>query len=351
MKEKNNTSTINKLIYLSVLTLIICLIFVVSKYIGLVVFVKKIIKAVIPVFIAIFVSFILEPFIVFFIKRNLKRKYSVLLVYVLLSLMIGLVLFFTIPSFIGQVEVFSLSIPSLIQLLESFIDSFGVNLGYGISNSINTFFSSLSSSVFEFLGSFLSVIYDGLLGISGALFLSFDFPKFKEKCKKIIPNKIKDPVVFYFNNFLPFIHKYFLGMFVDTVIIFFISLLGFIIIDIDYILVISFFIAVTNLIPIIGPYIGGIPAILVGFSISSSLGISALVIVIIVQIIESILLQPIILKNTISLHPIEGILGISLFGSFFGVIGMILSPILIVSIKLLFLPYDNKSEVSTIQFE
>ena len=118
-------------------------------------------------------------------------------------------------------------------------------------------------------------------------------------------------------------------------------MIGFFVIDIDYILVISFFIAITNLIPIIGPYIGGIPAVLVGFSVSTNLGVSALVVVIIVQLIESVLLQPIILKNTISLHPLEGILGISLFGSFFGVIGMILSPILIVAIKLLFLPYEN----------
>ena len=48
-----------------------------------------------------------------------------------------------------------------------------------------------------------------------------------------------------------------------------------------------------------------------------------------------------ILKNVIKLHPLEGILGISLFGALFGVVGMISSPILIVAIKLLFLPYNE----------
>lgn len=341
MKEKTNTATINKLIYISVLTLIICLIFVVSKYIGLAIFIKKVIKAFVPVFISVFVSFLVEPFINVFIKRNIKRKYSVLLAYFLLLLIVGLILLFTIPSFIEQVEVFVSSIPSLIKLIESFTDGLGVNLGFSVSNSLNGIFSNLSESIINFLGSFVSIAYDTLLGLSGAVFLSFEFPIFKEKCKGYIPKRINAPVVFYFQNFLPFIHKYFFGMLLDTVIIFFISVIGFFVIDIDYILVISFFIAITNLIPIIGPYIGGIPAVLVGFSVSTNLGVSALVVVIIVQLIESVLLQPIILKNTISLHPLEGILGISLFGSFFGVIGMILSPILIVAIKLLFLPYEN----------
>ena len=191
--------------------------------------------------------------------------------------------------------------------------------------------------------------------MSGALFLSFDFDKFQDAIKFRIPSKLKKPVLYYFENFLPFIHKYFLGILIDSIFIFIISIIGFSVIGIDYTLVISIFIAFTNLIPIIGPYIGGIPAAIIGFSVSSSLGISAIIVVVLVQFIESNFIQPLILKNVISLHPLEGILGISLFGSLFGVIGMIFSPILIVSIKLLFLPYnekiDNQMKIQKIEKE
>ena len=131
-------------------------------------------------------------------------------------------------------------------------------------------------------------------------------------------------------------------MLVDSFFIFIISIIGFSLIEIDYVLVVSAIIAITNLIPIVGPYIGGIPAVIIGFSFSSTVGISAIIVVSVVQIIESVFLQPLILKNAISLHPLEGILGISVFGSLFGVIGMILSPILVVAVKLLFMPYDAK---------
>ena len=351
MQSKADIKTINKLIYISLLTLIVCLIFVVSKYIGLSTLISKIIKSFIPVFIAIFVSFLLEPFIGLFLKRGIKRKYSVIIVYALVVVLIGLLLYFTIPSLIKQIEVFIDNVPSLINIVENFIGKIGIDVGENrISDLLNSVLFNFSSSLLNYLSSSLSVLFDVLLGISGAIFLSFDFPLFRNSIKKYIPKRIKEPLIYYFQNFLPFVHKYFLGMLIDSVLIFIISIIGFSLIGIEYTLVISLFIAITNLIPIIGPYIGGIPAALIGFSISPTLGVSAIIVVVIVQIIESNFMQPIILKNVISLHPLEGILGISLFGTLLGVFGMILSPILIVAIKLLFLPYKEKEENKLINF-
>lgn len=345
MQEKMNIKAINKTLYIGIVILITFLIFLISKYLGVGLLLIKILNALVPVLLAIFISFIVEPIIKLFIKLGIKRKYSVIITYLIFALVLGLVLYFTIPVLIEQIKVFITNIPSLINLVTDFLGK----LGIGTNNeSINTSFNSLlievSSNILNTLGSSIDIIFNILLGISGALFLSFDFDKFKENVKVKIPIRFKKPVVYYFENFLPFIHKYFLGIFIDSILIFIISIIGFSIIGIDYALVISIFIAFTNLIPIIGPYIGGVPAALIGFSVSTTMGISAIVVVIIVQFIESNFMQPLILKNVISLHPLEGILGISLFGALFGVIGMILSPILIVSIKLLFLPYNDKIE-------
>ena len=343
--EKSNIKTINKLIYISLLTLIVCLIFVVSKYIGLDNLISKIIKSFVPIFIAIFLSFIIEPVIGLFLKRGIRRNYSVLLVYAFLILAIGLLLYFTIPALIEQIKIFAGSIPSLINIVENFMNKMGFNLKENqIGDVFNSILVDFTNGIINYLSSSLSFVFDLLLGVSGAIFLSFDFPKFRKSVKEYIPKRIKEPVIYYFKNLLPFVHKYFLGMLIDSILIFIISIIGFSLIGIEYTLVISLFISITNLIPIVGPYIGGIPAALIGFSVSSTLGISAIIVVVIVQIIESNFMQPLILKNVIALHPLEGILGISLFGALFGVVGMILSPILVVAIKLLFLPYTEKEE-------
>lgn len=348
MNGKNNTITINKLIYIGIFVLIVCLIFVVSKYIQLDELFKKIFNSFIPVLIAILVSFIIEPFVDVFSNKGIKRKYSVILAYFFVLIVIGLAMILTVPSLVSQVQIFISSVPLLINDIVSFVGNLGIGLGSNVSDFLNNIFLNLYSSIIKLLGSSLSIIYNVLLGLSGAIFLSFDFQNFRNSVKKHIPKRIKEPVIFYFHHFLPLVRKYFFGMFIDSIIIFIISIIGFSIIGLDYVLIISIFICVTNLIPIIGPYIGGVPAVIIGFTSSYALGISSLVVVVVVQLIESVFVQPIILKNVISLHPLEGILGISLFGTLFGVIGMILSPILIVSIKLLFLPYDAKQALETI---
>ena len=353
MEEKMNIKATNRILYIGIIALITCLIFFVYKYIGLGNFIEKIIRSLIPVFIAIFISFILEPVVKMFIKRGIKRKYSVILTYLIFAFLIGIVLYFTIPVFVKQIDVFISNIPTLTATVNDFLKKIGISSNIG--SSFSSLIINISSNILSILWSSISSLFNILLGVSGALFLSFDFDKFQDAIKFRIPSKLKKPVLYYFENFLPFIHKYFLGILIDSIFIFIISIIGFSVIGIDYTLVISIFIAFTNLIPIIGPYIGGIPAAIIGFSVSSSLGISAIIVVVLVQFIESNFIQPLILKNVISLHPLEGILGISLFGSLFGVIGMIFSPILIVSIKLLFLPYnekiDNQMKIQKIEKE
>ena len=346
MDEANeNHNSINKLIKLSFLILLIFSILAVAKYIGVNSFINKIAKAIVPVIIAICVSFIVEPIIRFLERKNIKRRYAVLIAYFFFIMLIALIIYITLPQFIKQLKIFINNIPYLIETVESFLNKIGINTGgQDTSNTINNLIINISNAVLKKVSSSVSVIFDILLGLSGSIFLSFDFLKFKDETKKRIPKRIKEPTIYYFKNLLPFIHKYIFGMLIDSILIFIISIIGFSIIGIEYTLVIALFIAITNLIPIIGPYIGGIPAAIIGFSVSSTLGISAVVVVVIVQIIESNFMQPLILKNVIKLHPLEGILGISLFGALFGVVGMIFSPILVVAIKLLFLPYDENIE-------
>lgn len=345
--ENVNSKSINKILYFSLLVFSLSLILFIAKYSGLFYLLGIILYSFIPVFIAVFVSFILEPFISCLEIKGVKRKYGVLIVYSFILLFWGLLLYFTIPSLVEQVKVFVSNIPDLITIITKFLGKTGFSLDeIKIGNTVNDAFLNISKKIMKYIESSFSILFNIILGISGALFLSFDFLKFKAGIKKYIPTKIKRPIIYYFQNFLPFVHKYFVGILIDSILIFVISMFGFFIIDIEYILVLSLIIAITNLIPIIGPYIGGIPAAIVGFSVSSNLGISAIIVVVIVQLIESNFLQPLILKNAIKLHPLEGILGISLFGALLGVIGMILSPILVVAIKLLFIPYnENENKI------
>ena len=100
---------------------------------------------------------------------------------------------------------------------------------------------------------------------------------------------------------------------------------GFAIVGLNAAVVFGLFCGITDLIPYIGPYIGGAAAVIVGFTQSPIIGFATLVVAIIVQLVESYVLQPVVMSKAMQLSPITIIVGLLLFGYFFGIVGMIIA--------------------------
>ena len=92
---------------------------------------------------------------------------------------------------------------------------------------------------------------------------------------------------------------------------------------------------ITDLIPYIGPYIGGAAAVLVGFGQSKTIGFLALICAFIIQLIENNILQPIVMSKATKLHPITIMIGLLIFGHFFGIIGLLLSTPILALLKVI----------------
>ena len=110
-------------------------------------------------------------------------------------------------------------------------------------------------------------------------------------------------------------------------------------------LLFGLFCGITNIIPYLGPYLGGIPAVIVGFTQSTTIGILTLVVIAVIQLLEGNLLQPLILSKTTKLHPITIILGLLIFGYFFNIVGMIISTPIIAALKAVVLYFDKKYDI------
>ena len=130
------------------------------------------------------------------------------------------------------------------------------------------------------------------------------------------------------------------GTLLDTVILFIMSLITFSISKMPYALLFAIFTSITNVIPFIGPYIGGVPAVLVSLSVSMRLGIIVLIEVMILQFIESSFIHPYIMSKGLKINPIIILIGLIVFGYFFGIIGMLISTPLISVIKSIYEYYE-----------
>ncbi len=99
---------------------------------------------------------------------------------------------------------------------------------------------------------------------------------------------------------------------------------------------------VTNIIPYIGPWVGGAIAAIVGFTVSPLVGILAIVIAFVSQQIDGLLLQPLIMGKTMKLHPVTIMIGLLVFGYFFNIIGMIIATPIIACTKVLIIFFNDR---------
>lgn len=101
--------------------------------------------------------------------------------------------------------------------------------------------------------------------------------------------------------------------------------IGFLIIGLEYSLILASFIMITNVVPFLGPFIGAIPAVIVGLLHSPLMMIKVIVIIVIVQQVESLLISPQVMGRKLALSPLAIILVVLIAGRLGGLLGIILA--------------------------
>ena len=101
----------------------------------------------------------------------------------------------------------------------------------------------------------------------------------------------------------------------------------------------AFILGVTYMIPYVGPWIGGIFVVIISLSQDLSTAITALVCVLIMQLIDNTILTPNIVGGQIGISPLLVLIGLCVCGGLLGLPGLILGDVFAAVIKILF--YDT----------
>ncbi len=291
------------------LILLIILVFLyIIKECKLIGFCFTLISLISPLFFGYVIAWLLKPIMLKFNKR-FNTVISSILTYVLLVIIIGLLGYLFIPVVVKEIK----------NLIPNIID-FYHKLPINIKNNINL--NDIGAKALNIINKYTNNIKTIILNIFYSVFISYFYlvghrgvTKF---ISKYIPGKLALDISL---NLKAFVR----GTLIDTLILFIMTLISFYLIKMPYFLLFALIISLTNIIPYIGPYIGGIPAILVAYSVSSKLGLIVLLLIIILQFIESNIIQPLIMSKSLNISPLFIIIGLIIFSYFFGIIGLLLS--------------------------
>ena len=117
---------------------------------------------------------------------------------------------------------------------------------------------------------------------------------------------------------------YFIGVILDAIFVMVFSLVVFLIFGIPHALFISVVIGVTNIIPIFGPFIGGIPSFFIIFLASPKKAILFAILIFVIQQIDGNIIAPKIHSTSTMLSSLGVIVAITIMGAYFGIAGMII---------------------------
>lgn len=319
-------------------------------------FIFKILEICLPLFIGILIAWLFDPFIKWLETKKIRRTLGAVITYLLIFLVIFLVLVTLIPLLIDQVREFARIIPDVFDTVKTWsLDLFNnldnsnlidfEKMKHEALTSLEEFATNVTTTLPQNILGFISGLFSGLgvfvLGLIIGFFLIVNFDS-SSKLFNFIPKKFRDTTVALLDDVNVSLRSYVKGAILDCTLIFIISSLAFWIIGLRAPMLFGLFCGLTNIIPYAGPYIGGAPAVIVGFTQSPTIGILILVAIAVIQFLEGNFLQPLIMSKTTKLHPVTIILGLLVFGYFFGIVGMLISTPVIAALKTVFKFYDNK---------
>ena len=347
------------ILILSIFSLILLFTYILKEW-KLLSILKTILKILSPFFIGLLLAWLFDPIVSYLYKKGIKRILGTTFVFVIFVGILVLSCILMFPSLTRQINEIIVSAPSTWDNINNFVDS----IFNSLSRTYNYDFSGIKSSIYkschDIFSSFLvdlpktfinigtSIINGGINFIFG-LFIGFymllDFNNIRYHLFKFIPKRMHNDMISITDELNKSLKSYVGGTLLIVILLFICQSICFSLAGLKAPLVFGLFCAITNVIPYIGPYIGGIPAIVVGFSISPKVGIFCLISVVICQLIESYFLNPIVMSKTMKLHPVTVMIGLLIFGYFFGILGMILATPIISCTKLILKFVIEKYEV------
>lgn len=188
-------------------------------------------------------------------------------------------------------------------------------------NSMATTFANGVISVFNLL-------YNLFIGIIVAIYVLISKETFAAQAKKLLYGVLKrsqaDTVIHYVRVSHGMFSGFIIGKIVDSTIIGFICFACMWVFQMPYAVLVSVIIGVTNIIPFFGPYLGLVPSVLLILLVSPMQALYFIIIIAILQQVDGNIIGPAILGESTGLSAFWVLFSILLFGSLWGVFGMII---------------------------
>ena len=293
----------------------------------------------------IVIAYILDPMVKFFYTRLFKEKkgtrgFAILLAYAVAILLLALLGWLVVPQIVNSIGMLFTNFPSYIQGVQDMLlyvqSEYGIDLqqatkmlddSEAMVKEIYAMATNAMPQIVASIGSVASNFVAIFTSIAASIYMLADknhlLHQLRTLAHAFLPEKVASNtlrICHYANvNFTGF----FVGKIIDSAIIGVITFVAMTILRLDFAVLISVFIGITNIIPVFGPFIGAIPSVFILLLIDPLQAVIFCVLILIIQQVDGNFIGPKILGSSIGISALWILFSIVVGGDLFGIVGMI----------------------------
>ena len=269
--------------------------------------------------------------------QRIRRPIAVLLTVMIILLFIALLFFLVVPQITNSYDDLQKSIGGYLSSAQvwanNFIASFPLFKGRFESvgdlmnvAKIQTGLTNIAETVVASAGSFVVELKNIFIGVILAVYFLLAKDKLSAQTKKLLSSLLSKK---HFINLYSLAKqtdrsfgRFIRGKLVDSLIIGLLTFVVLWIFDFPFYPLIAVLVGVTNIIPVLGPFIGAIPSAFLVLIIEPKKVIWFIIIILVIQQLDGNLIGPKILGDATGLNAMWVIISVTLGGSLFGIPGM-----------------------------
>ncbi len=280
---------------------------------------------------ALVVAIGLEPVVAMFERRRVPRWAGVAIVSLGVLAVLGVFLALAIPAIVSEVDRLVDLAPHYLQSLQSKSSLLGrLNRQFHLVSALKRALSGVSlgtvgSGLLGVGKTALNVVTDAFIVIVATIYFLADLPRVKRMIYRVVPRSRRPRTGMLVEEVFDRVGGYMLGNVLTSLIAGLGTLVWLEIFSVPYPAVLSVFVGLMDLIPIVGSLVAGLVVSLVAVTVSVPVAVATAVFYIVYRTAEDYLITPRVMQRTVRVPGLVTVVAVVLGGTLLGIIGALMA--------------------------
>lgn len=304
------------------------------------------------------VGFVCSPITNFLEDRRVPRSLAALVALLLVMAAVCALIALFVGPFLRELTVLLRNVPTYVSQLQdalaTFWDTFGNSHNANVQNAVNTVVDMLTSAGTDVAAELARNLSTGLaggladmaghlvtvfLGLILAYWLALDYPKIMRELAVIAGPEYDEEMILTAAVLSRSTGGYMRGTLITSLANGLMVAAGLALLGHPYAGLLGIATFVLHFVPVVGPMLSSVSAVLLGLFVSPACAFWTLVVTVVAQNVTDNVLSPIVMRSAVKIHPALSLVGIIIGGCLGGPVGMVLAVPLTAAIRGLFVYY------------